>query len=345
VSIQADDEDKASLDVEDRFAIVPEWLLDADISDAAVRLYAVLLRFGQTSGARMPARSTLALRMRKKSTDTIDRAVRELVEFGAVVVQNRFDGGQRLTNRYLVCTSRPARDDASGGSRKNAATPTVATTPTVAATRSDSGGGGRISAARVAANLRHNPECFTQSSTPPPPTVVPPASESTSTASWAEEADRLIAECGIGDWNALVAECQALRRQLGQPVARWSGPCLLAAIQLSVRNRGWSPACAASALRAVAADAATRSPMRLAEAGPWWDEPTAATVVPDADATELAAMEADLADAGGLRPLLQRRAREALAAQGIPVTRATVTRRAHALLNARTVGETRAAAC
>ena len=45
--------------VEDRFAIVPEWLLDADISDAAVRLYAVLLRYGQSSGARMPSRPLL----------------------------------------------------------------------------------------------------------------------------------------------------------------------------------------------------------------------------------------------------------------------------------------------
>src|SRR5665213_4170624 len=120
-------EDQAVLDVEDRFAIVPVWVLDAAISDAAVRLYAVLLRFGQTSGARMPARSTLARRMHKKSTDTVDRAMRELVELGAVVVHNRFDGGQRLTNKYLVRTSRP-RDSGLGGSRTNAATPTPAAT-------------------------------------------------------------------------------------------------------------------------------------------------------------------------------------------------------------------------
>ena len=107
-------EDTPVLDVEDRFAIVPEWVLDAAISDAAVRLYAVLLRFGQTSGARMPARSTLARRMHKKSTDTVDRAMRELVELGAVVVQHRFDGGQRLTNKYLVRTSRP-RDNSQAG--------------------------------------------------------------------------------------------------------------------------------------------------------------------------------------------------------------------------------------
>jgi hypothetical protein len=43
-------------------------------------------------------------------------------------------------------------------------------------------------------------------------------------------------------------------------------------------------------------------------------------------------MEADLCNAGGLRVLLQRQAREQLAAEGSPTTRTTVTRRAHALL-------------
>src|SRR5664279_2893323 len=147
-------EDTPVLDVEDRFSIVPEWVLDAAISDAAVRLYAVLLRFGQTSGARMPARSTLAQRMHKKSTDTVDRAMRELVELGAVVVQHRFDGGQRLTNKYLVRTSRPR--DASGGSgggRISAATRSGAATGSVSAR------GSRVSAARVAENMRPNPKC------------------------------------------------------------------------------------------------------------------------------------------------------------------------------------------
>lgn len=95
--------------VEDRFAIVPEWLLDADVSDAAVRLHAVLLRYGQTSGARMASRSTLARRMHKESTDTIDRALKALVGIGAVTVEHRHDGAQRLTNAYHVRTSRPGR--------------------------------------------------------------------------------------------------------------------------------------------------------------------------------------------------------------------------------------------
>jgi len=31
---------------------VPEWIIDAAISDCAFRLYAVLLRYGQSSGQR-----------------------------------------------------------------------------------------------------------------------------------------------------------------------------------------------------------------------------------------------------------------------------------------------------
>ncbi len=126
------------LSVEERFAIVPEWLLDADVSDTAIRLYAVLLRYGQSSGARMPGRATLARRLRKRSVDTIDRAMRELVAVGAVTVEHRYAGGRRLTNRYHLnahppdgpprpSTTAPVEHDVAiqdaAGSRTIAATP------------------------------------------------------------------------------------------------------------------------------------------------------------------------------------------------------------------------------
>lgn len=162
--------------------------------------------------------------------------------------------------------------------------------------------------------------------------------------SWAEETDRLIAQCGIDDWNGFVTQCQALRRHLGQPTGRWSKHCLLAALQLAVRARDWPAAQTKAALLSVAADPITRSPMRLAEAGPWWDEPVPRDA-PAGDTAELATMEVDLCDAGGLRVVLQREAREQLAAEGAPTTRATVTRRAHALLCARGIDTTGATAC
>jgi hypothetical protein len=84
--------------------------------------------------------------------------------------------------------------------------------------------------------------------------------------------------------------------------------------------------------------------MRLAEAGPWWDEPVVRDQ-PAGDAGELAATEADLCDAGGLRVVLQRQAREELAAEGAALTRATVTRRAQALLSARGIDRVGETAC
>jgi hypothetical protein len=184
---------------------------------------------------------------------------------------------------------------------------------------------------------------LTQSSTPPPPIVQPRATVAAGIDSWEEAADRLKADCGIADWDAFVADCQQLRRTLGQPIGRWSAHCLLAVLQLATGARGWPAARAAAALHSVAADPATRSPMRLAEAGPWWDEPTTNSAR-SADSAELAAMESELADTDGLRIVLQRQASAELAAEGSPVTRATVTRRAYELLRRRR-GSNGAVAC
>jgi DNA-binding transcriptional MocR family regulator len=90
-----------------RFAIVPEWVLDLDIPDAALRLHALLLRYGGTSGARMPSRRLLAERMRR-SGDSVDRAMRDLETAGLVRVEHRRRGRENLTNRYHVRATGPA---------------------------------------------------------------------------------------------------------------------------------------------------------------------------------------------------------------------------------------------
>ncbi|MFZ5848870.1 MAG: hypothetical protein ACOYX5_15970 [Actinomycetota bacterium] len=140
-------------------------------------------------------------------------------------------------------------------------------------------------------------------------------------------------ECGIEDWAQFVAEVQEVRRQLGAPITRWAGPCLAAALQLATRGRGWPPEQAGQALRRVAADPMTRSPMRVAEAGPWWDE--APPEVTRGDLDQLRTMEAALLESGGIRIELQRQARRALEAAGLPITRDAVTRGAYQLLLAR----------
>ena len=91
---------------EPRFAIVPEWMIDADVNDAAFRLYSLLLRYGNASGSRMPARPTLARRLRR-SVDAVDRAMRQLTQAGIVRVEHRRHGEVFLSNRYHVRTSPP----------------------------------------------------------------------------------------------------------------------------------------------------------------------------------------------------------------------------------------------
>ena len=173
----------------------------------------------------------------------------------------------------------------------------------------------------MAADSGHDPEHLTQSTSS---TEAPHAAES---APAVEE--EVASDCGIEDWPGFVAEVQQVRRQLGAPATRWAGPCLAAALQLATRGRGWPAEQAAQALRRVAADPKTRSPMRVAEAGPWWDE-TPDTL--DADAEDLRTMEAALLESDGIRIELQLQARRALEAAGLPITRDAVTRGAYQLL-------------
>jgi len=356
--------------LEDRFAMVPEWVLDADIGDCALRLYAVLLRYGNTTGARMPARATLATRLHKKSVDTVDRALAELVGLGAVQVEHRWDGRQRLTNRYRIRTTRPqpnppapaaASASACDPSRTDATTrePTGRGGRTNAATCIDQVGGGRTDRDRVAARIGHDrhPPTETPPPPPPPPTTSsdPPGargggggrrigtgSQPTRAADpaeqWRQRQHSLLASCGIADnaaWDQYVAQLHAARHSAGQPLTRWSRAHLLAALDLAVRGRGWPADRAADALLHVAADPATRSPARLAEAGPWWDCISQAAPE-EAAAADLADLEAQLGATDGRRVILQQLARQELARAGQPVTRRTVLQTAVDLLHTRT---------
>ena len=320
--------DAGTLVVEDPgFAIVGEWVITAEISDAAFRVYSMLLRFGNTSGNRMPSRALLARRLHR-SVDSIDRALRELQSTGLVRVEHRHDGRQYRSNRYHVLTTPPSTAGA-----RDVAVAAEEGGRTSAATRVQRRGGrrsaatpGRRTAARVAADPRPYPDPVTQ--TPPPPAGGP------DDATAALPLKDLLARCGIDDLDALAARCAAARHALGKPTTRWAPACLLTALQLAVVVRGWPAHLAAGALLAVASDPVTRSPARLAEAGPWWDGPS-----PDPDTSssgdggDLAALEERLAELGGQRPALQARARAELAAEQLPVTRATVTRRAIAILD------------
>jgi hypothetical protein len=335
-----------SLVVDRRFAIVPEWVIDAPISDTAYRLYSVLLRYGQTSGQRMPGRATLARRLHKKSTDTVDRALKELVELGAVTIEHRHSGKQRLSNRYHLITDNPGGTEAKPGGRRTAATatqneqvdPDRASDDIAAAApggRLYAATGTPIGAAKVAAPMRHDPEGSTQN--PPPPTSPTTTTRSPGRGPIGNADQQLLAACGIADLDVLTAHCQQLRRIVGKPTARWTARQLLQVLHRAVAIDGWPPSAAVPALLAVAADPATTSPMRLTAPGPWWNLASrpGPTVLTDAEQTELDALTADLHQLPDSGVGARHTARAQLAAEQQPRTRLTVARRAVELLHQR----------
>lgn len=85
------------------FAIIPEWLLFANISPQAVRLYGVLRRYADRDGSCFPSRKRLASDLRMESTKPVDRALKELVYIGAITIQHRHtEQGDLQSNLYTV---------------------------------------------------------------------------------------------------------------------------------------------------------------------------------------------------------------------------------------------------
>lgn len=98
-----------SLVTDNRFVIIPQWILFSGISDGALRLYAVLMKYAANDDkTAFPARSTLARGIRK-SRDSVDRYVKELEDLGALTVQRRkkADSKQNQVNLYTIITGNP----------------------------------------------------------------------------------------------------------------------------------------------------------------------------------------------------------------------------------------------
>ena len=257
----------------------------------------MLLRYGNTTGHRMPSRATLAARLHKKSTDTIDRALRELEALGALAVEHRATGtGRALTNRYHLLTARPGTQPGSAsprrstGGRSAAAPPEHVDSPPPGQTvpppvrdsRTGAAPSSRTSAARVAAPVGQDRKPSTQ--TPPhptpsdrgEPTTAPvdddPGGPTAGDGAGDREAE-LLAACGITDLRALIGQLHDHRRRLARPITPWSRSRVLAALDAAVTHHGWPAADAVRALLTVAADRHTTSPMRLTAPGPWWNSP------------------------------------------------------------------------
>lgn len=85
-----------------RFSIIPEWVLDAPISDRAHRVYAILARYADNETLQaFPSRETLAKRAHCNAK-AITKAINELVAIGAVTKQHRRQGESYQSNIYTL---------------------------------------------------------------------------------------------------------------------------------------------------------------------------------------------------------------------------------------------------
>lgn len=92
------------------FAQIPEDLVtDPDLTDRAIRLYALLWVYSSKKGRdAFPGRQTLADDL-GVSKSTVDRGIGELVRRGAITVDERWDGERQTSNVYTIIAPLPPR--------------------------------------------------------------------------------------------------------------------------------------------------------------------------------------------------------------------------------------------
>jgi len=99
------------LSSENKFAIMPEWIIELDISHTAFRLYAVLARYADNvTHQAFPSLETLADRL-GCGEKTVRRAIEDLVEHGAIKKHTR---GRYQSSLYTVITTPPKGSKMSG---------------------------------------------------------------------------------------------------------------------------------------------------------------------------------------------------------------------------------------
>jgi len=82
------------------FTILPDWLASAEVSDRAVRIYALIAQHADGGGQAWPSRARLA-DLAGCSATSVKRAVSELEKVGALTRTQRFgEDGAHRSNLY-----------------------------------------------------------------------------------------------------------------------------------------------------------------------------------------------------------------------------------------------------
>jgi hypothetical protein len=83
------------------FAVIPDWVLELPISASSVRVYCCLRRYADNkTGQCWPSRRSLAMRA-QCSIATLDRAIKELAQHGALHIAKRKNSAGDWTSKVL----------------------------------------------------------------------------------------------------------------------------------------------------------------------------------------------------------------------------------------------------
>lgn len=84
------------------FAIIPEWILDAEFSPSAIMVYLTLARYSnRQTRTCFPSKETIQQKSRL-SPNTVSKALAELKEGGAISSKRRNRNGQPTSNVYVL---------------------------------------------------------------------------------------------------------------------------------------------------------------------------------------------------------------------------------------------------
>ena len=96
------------IEADNYFAIIPEWILAADISPRAKNLYCILWTYAdRKDGSCYPSVTTLSKRVGVSRANT-HKLINELLDLGAITKQNRVKDNVKQTNLYFLITSKPS---------------------------------------------------------------------------------------------------------------------------------------------------------------------------------------------------------------------------------------------
>lgn len=96
------------IEADNYFAIIPEWILDADISPRAKNLYCILWTYAdRKDNSCYPSVTTLSKRVGVSRANT-HKLINELIEIGAIEKQNRYKDNAKQSNLYYLKTSKPS---------------------------------------------------------------------------------------------------------------------------------------------------------------------------------------------------------------------------------------------